>query len=95
MAIWPYVARLRAHLGTELLLLPSAAVLPVDPRGRILLVHRRGHHDGWGLVGGAVEIGESPARDRRSWRGAVGVGGGRQGRVIPAYRRNFSGTMTR
>lgn len=74
MAISPYVARLRAHVGTELLLLPSAAVLPVDARGRILLVRHRGHHDGWGLVGGAVEIGESPAETAvREAREEIGV----------------------
>ncbi|MEE6263872.1 NUDIX domain-containing protein [Plantactinospora sonchi] len=74
MAISPYVARLRALVGTELLLLPSAAVLPVDATGRILLVHHRGHQDGWGLVGGAVEIGESPAETAvREAREEIGV----------------------
>ncbi|WP_422773002.1 NUDIX domain-containing protein [Plantactinospora sp. WMMC1484] len=61
MPIPPYVARLRAAVGSELLLLPSASVLPFDAAGRLLLVRHRGHHDGWGLVGGAIEPGESPA----------------------------------
>ncbi|AVT31367.1 MULTISPECIES: NUDIX domain-containing protein [unclassified Plantactinospora] len=61
MPIPPYVARLRAAVGSELLLLPSASVLPVDPAGRLLLVRHRGHTEGWGLVGGVVEPGESPA----------------------------------
>lgn len=56
----PYVAQLRAAMGSAVLLLPSAAVLPVDALGRLLLVQHRGHSDGWGTVGGAVEIGESP-----------------------------------
>ena len=56
----PYVAQLRAAMGSAVLLLPSTAVLPVDTSGRLLLVQHRGHGDGWGTVGGAVEIGESP-----------------------------------
>jgi ADP-ribose pyrophosphatase YjhB (NUDIX family) len=56
-----HVARLRAAVGHELLLLPSASVLPIDQAGRLLLVRHAGHHDGWGVLGGAVEIGESPA----------------------------------
>jgi ADP-ribose pyrophosphatase YjhB (NUDIX family) len=43
-----------------LLLLPSVSVLPVDGAGRVLLVRHAGHHDGWAVLGGAVEIGESP-----------------------------------
>lgn len=60
MAMSPYVAQLRAAMGPAVLLLPSATVLPVDALGRLLLVQHRGHSDGWGTVGGAVEIGESP-----------------------------------
>ena len=56
-----HVRRLRAVVGSELLLLPSVSVLPVDEAGRILLVRHTGHGDGWGVLGGAVEIGESPA----------------------------------
>ena len=56
----PYVAHLRAAIGPGVLLLPSVTVLPVDALGRLLLVRHRGHTDGWGTVGGAVEIGESP-----------------------------------
>jgi ADP-ribose pyrophosphatase YjhB (NUDIX family) len=37
------------------------SVLPVDEAGRVLLVRHAGHGDGWGVVGGAVEVGESPA----------------------------------
>ncbi len=47
-------------MGSAVLLLPSATVLPIDALGRLLLVRHRGHSDGWGTVGGAVEIGESP-----------------------------------
>ena len=33
----------------------------MDNAGRVLLVRHAGHHDGWAVLGGAVEIGESPA----------------------------------
>jgi ADP-ribose pyrophosphatase YjhB (NUDIX family) len=48
-------------VGHELLLLPSVLVLPVDETGHVLLVRHMGHHDGWAVLGGAVEIDESPA----------------------------------
>jgi ADP-ribose pyrophosphatase YjhB (NUDIX family) len=54
-------ARLRAVVGHELLLVPSVSVLPVDQAGRVLLVRHASHHDGWGVLGGAVDVGESPA----------------------------------
>jgi ADP-ribose pyrophosphatase YjhB (NUDIX family) len=56
-----HIARLRAAVGHDLLLLPSVSVLPIDQAGRLLLVRHAGHHDGWGVLGGAVEVGESPA----------------------------------
>ena len=61
MGIPAHIARLRAAVGHDLLLLPSVSVLPVDQAGRLLLVRHAGHHDGWGVLGGAVEVGESPA----------------------------------
>ena len=61
MGIAAHIARLRAFVGHELLLLPSVTVLPVDSAGRIMLVRHAGHDDGWGTLGGAIEPGESPA----------------------------------
>ncbi len=61
MGISPHLARLRAVIGHELLVLPCVTVLPVDGQGRILLAWHAGHTDGWGTVGGAVDPGESPA----------------------------------
>lgn len=61
MGIAPHIARLRAVVGHDLLLLPSVSVLPVDEAGRLLLVTETGHTDGWHVLGGAVDIGESPA----------------------------------
>ena len=61
VGIASHIARLRAVVGHELLLLPSVSVLPVDEAGRVLLVRHAGHDDGWGVLGGAVDVGESPA----------------------------------
>jgi ADP-ribose pyrophosphatase YjhB (NUDIX family) len=61
VGIAAHIARLRAVVGHELLLLPSVSVLPVDGAGRVLLVRHAGHDDGWGVLGGAVDVGESPA----------------------------------
>ena len=56
-----HIGRLRAVVGHDLLLLPSVSVIPVDGASRMLLVRHAGHHDGWAVLGGAVELGESPA----------------------------------
>jgi ADP-ribose pyrophosphatase YjhB (NUDIX family) len=61
VGIAAHIARLRAVVGHELLLMPSVSVLPVDGAGRVLLVRHAGHDDGWGVLGGAVDVGESPA----------------------------------
>jgi ADP-ribose pyrophosphatase YjhB (NUDIX family) len=60
VSIAAHIARLRAVVGHELLLLPSVSVLPTDEAARVLLVRHAGHDDGWGVLGGAVEVGESP-----------------------------------
>jgi ADP-ribose pyrophosphatase YjhB (NUDIX family) len=64
VAIAPYVRRLRELVGTELLVLPSAAVLPRDDAGRILLV-RVIDTDQWAVIGGAIEPDESPEQAAR------------------------------
>jgi len=75
MGISPHVARLRAAVGHELLVLPCVTVLPVDERGRMLLAWHAGHTDGWGTVGGAVDPGESPAEAAvREAREEIGAG---------------------
>jgi ADP-ribose pyrophosphatase YjhB (NUDIX family) len=74
VAISAHIARLRAAVGHDLLLLPSVSVLPVDPAGRLLLVQQVGHHDGWAVLGGAVDPGESPAEAAvRETREEIGV----------------------
>lgn len=59
MAISPYIARLRERIGTDLLLVPTVAVLPRDPDGRLLLVR---HTDSgqWATIGGTIEPDEVP-----------------------------------
>jgi len=51
-------------VGDELLVLPSAAVLPRDDSGRILLV-RVLDTGQWALIGGAIEPDESPQEAAR------------------------------
>jgi 8-oxo-dGTP pyrophosphatase MutT (NUDIX family) len=55
-----YIRRLRERVGTELLVIPSAAVLVRDESRRVLLV-RHADLGMWQLPGGAVEPDESPA----------------------------------
>jgi 8-oxo-dGTP pyrophosphatase MutT (NUDIX family) len=59
MGISPYLRRLRAFVGHDLLLLPSVAVLAWDEDGRLLLV-REAQTGLWQTIGGAVEPDESP-----------------------------------
>jgi ADP-ribose pyrophosphatase YjhB (NUDIX family) len=74
VAIPEHIARLRAAVGHDLILLPSVSVLPVDRAGRLLLVRHAGHQDGWAVLGGAIEFGESPAQAAvRETREEIGV----------------------
>jgi 8-oxo-dGTP pyrophosphatase MutT (NUDIX family) len=60
MAMSPHVRRLRAALGSELLVLPSVAGIVYDERDRILLVRQSA--DGvWSAPGGSVDPHETPA----------------------------------
>jgi ADP-ribose pyrophosphatase YjhB (NUDIX family) len=60
VAVPEHVRRLRSSVGHDLLLLPSVSVLILDGT-RLLLVRHAGLGGQWGVVGGAVEVGESPA----------------------------------
>ena len=55
-----YVEHLRACVGHGLLLLPGVAAVVRDDEGRILL-QLRAREGEWGLPGGAVDPGETPA----------------------------------
>lgn len=60
MPISPYVRGLRAHVGSQLLLLPGVAALVHNDAGELLLI-RRSDDGQWGLPAGAVDPGETPA----------------------------------
>lgn len=64
MPISPYIASIRRRIGTDLLLVPTVAVLPVDDDGRILLV-RQIDTGRWATIGGTVEPDEAPAEAAR------------------------------
>jgi 8-oxo-dGTP pyrophosphatase MutT (NUDIX family) len=69
----PYLARLRAKVGHELLLIPAVAVIVRDLSGRLLLVRDQASGR-WGLPAGAVEPSESPcAAARRELREETGI----------------------
>src|SRR5579863_5706883 len=59
VAIALYIRRLRELVGHELLVLPSAGVIPRDGAGRVLLV-RIIDTGQWAVIGGAIEPDESP-----------------------------------
>ncbi len=60
MPVPPYVARLRAHIGQDLLLLPGVSAVVRDDAGRILLA-RRSDNGRWSLPAGVIDPGEQPA----------------------------------
>ena len=60
MAISPYLRRLRAALGSELLVIPSVSGIVFDVRGRILLV-RQADSGEWSTPGGSIDPGETPS----------------------------------
>jgi 8-oxo-dGTP pyrophosphatase MutT (NUDIX family) len=60
MAISGYLRGLRERVGSELLLLPSVAVMARDGQGRLLLVRDR-DTGRWQTVGGGMDPEEQPA----------------------------------
>lgn len=59
VGISPYLAGLRNQIGTDLLLVPTVAVLPRDEDGRVLLV-RLSDTGQWATIGGAIDPDEAP-----------------------------------
>ena len=60
MAISPYIAELRRHVGSSLLLLPSVMGVIYDEHSRVLMVRQTA--DGlWSTPGGVLELDETPA----------------------------------
>jgi 8-oxo-dGTP pyrophosphatase MutT (NUDIX family) len=64
VAIAEHIRRLREYVGNDLLLVPSAAVVPRDEAGRILLV-RSIDSGQWAIIGGAIEPDETPRQAAR------------------------------
>jgi 8-oxo-dGTP pyrophosphatase MutT (NUDIX family) len=90
--ISPFIRDLREKIGHALLVLPSAAVLPRDAAGRLLLV-RLIDTGNWATIGGAIEPDESPrdsaVREAQEEAGVtvelgdiLGVFGGPEYRVV-------------
>ena len=68
-----YIKRIRSHIGHELLLVPTVAILVRDDVGRLMLV-RQADSGEWATVGGAIEPGESPEQAaHREAREEIGV----------------------
>ncbi|WP_349865800.1 NUDIX domain-containing protein [Leifsonia sp. WHRI 6310E] len=84
MPLSPYIAEIRALIGTRTLLLPGVTAVVRDERGRYLLA-RHTQSGRWSLVGGGVEPGEEPRtaleREIREELGVAAVAG----RVVDAY----------
>lgn len=59
MPMSEYLARIRAQVGTELLLVPAAGAVVFDEQGRLLLA-RHADDGGWASPGGMVEPFEAP-----------------------------------
>ncbi|MEU0572091.1 NUDIX domain-containing protein [Nonomuraea sp. NPDC005983] len=92
MAMSPFLAGLRAKVGTDLLMLPSVCGCVFDASGR-LLVARHGDTGVWAAPGGGVDPDERPqdavVRELReelgidvAVRGLVGVYGGPDFRTV-------------
>lgn len=69
-----YVARLRAVVGHDLLLVPAAVARVQDDGGRLLLLRRSDGDNLWGFPGGAIEPGEGAMEAvRREVREEIGL----------------------
>ncbi|MFF5171917.1 NUDIX domain-containing protein [Micromonospora sp. NPDC000089] len=60
MAVPEYIRRMRKHIATELLWLPSVSAVVRNDAGELLL-GRRADDGRWSVVSGIVEPGEQPA----------------------------------
>jgi 8-oxo-dGTP diphosphatase len=60
MSVSAYIAHLRAHVGHDLLLLPSVSAVVRNDTGQVLLA-RRADNGRWSVPAGVVDPGEQPA----------------------------------
>jgi mutator protein MutT len=61
MGISPYLKNLRAHLGNQLVMIPSVAAIIRNEAGQILFLVRA-DNGLWDLPAGAIDPGETPAQ---------------------------------
>jgi mutator protein MutT len=61
MGISPYMKNLRAHLGPQLVMVPSVAAIIRNEAGQILFLVRS-DNGLWDLPAGAIDPGETPAQ---------------------------------
>ncbi|ASW56128.1 NUDIX domain-containing protein [Plantactinospora sp. KBS50] len=61
MAIPDYIVRMRKHVGTDLLWLPSVSAVVLNEHGELLL-GRRADDGRWSVISGFVEPHEQPAQ---------------------------------
>ena len=59
MPVSPYIQRIRAAIGSDLILMPAVSTLALDDDGRVLLVYEL-DQDAWSTPGGSVEVDERP-----------------------------------
>ncbi|MFJ8579799.1 NUDIX hydrolase [Micromonospora sp. NPDC093277] len=60
MPLSPYVARIRRHIGPDLLMLYGVSGVVTDDAGRLLLA-RRSDNGRWAIPAGMIDPGEQPA----------------------------------
>jgi 8-oxo-dGTP diphosphatase len=60
MPVSPYIARLRAYVGHDLLLLPGVSAVVRNDAGQVLLA-RRSDDGRWSVPAGLIDPGEQPA----------------------------------
>ncbi|MDI6097096.1 NUDIX domain-containing protein [Actinoplanes sp. NEAU-A12] len=60
MPVSEYIARMRAAIGHDLLLLPGVSAVVTDDEGRVLLA-RRSDNGRWSVPAGMIDPGEQPA----------------------------------
>jgi len=61
MGMSDYYRKLRDNIGNQLIFMPSVAGIIRNERGEILF-GRKHNEENWGLIAGAIEIGETPAQ---------------------------------
>ncbi|WMT39625.1 NUDIX domain-containing protein [Paenibacillus sp. D2_2] len=61
MGMSDYYQKLRENIGNQLIFMPAVAGIIRNERGEILF-GRKHNEENWGLIAGAIELGETPAQ---------------------------------